>query len=144
MNNLNRLSPDDIRQTTRYSTILKLAFGSFTNKKLEKVLSEYETNPDAKLFALLNQAQVIGIIGYKIQENLLVIKQIAIAETSQNQGFGTQLIKQIISQENPLQVQAETDNDAVGFYEKLGFKCSPFVSKYGNKRYVCHMILERD
>ncbi len=55
-------------------------------------------------------------------------------------GIGNCLIQKVIKDHALSSILLETDDESVGFYKKLGFKCEPFDSEYGI-RYRCHLDL---
>lgn len=81
----------------------------------------------------------IGFVGVKRTDNFKVeIMHIAVEETLRNKGIGRQLVEFVIEMERVKEIHAETDNDGVGFYKKLGFIITEEIDKYTNIiRYVC-------
>jgi GNAT superfamily N-acetyltransferase len=67
----------------------------------------------------------IGAISVFEEENKLFIEFILIAPSHQRQGFGTQLVNNILSQASQKQIPVKLNviriNHAKAFYEKLGF-----------------------
>lgn len=131
------IAPQNILDNPSYLEVFKLAFGPFTDMKLKKVLAEYEQGEGVKIYGIFQEEVVVAIIGYQILKKRLTIKQIAVATPSQRLGLGRKIIEKIIETETPISLDAETDDDAVQFYRKLGFSCKSFVSPQGYLRYSC-------
>lgn len=67
--------------------------------------------------------RLIGIIGLRRTDNVQVeITHIAVAEDMQGKGVGTFMVDETFRLAGTETIVAETDDDAVGFYRKLGFK----------------------
>ena len=79
---------------------------------------------------------LIGVIGLEKQEAQGIIKHIAVLPQYRLQGVGKALIKHVMAHFSLQIVYAETDDEAVDFYKKIGFNCQPFEGHYG-KRYRC-------
>jgi ribosomal protein S18 acetylase RimI-like enzyme len=74
-----------------------------------------------------------------------VIEYIAVAEASQHSGLGSQLIAHVRAHAGTRDVIAETDDDAVDFYRRVGFAIGPGPAheRYpGVRRYRC--VLKQD
>ncbi len=131
------LTIDDVVQNDDRLSVFKLAFRPFTRKKLEKVVQEYRDDAYAKILCCFKRNELLGIIGYTtVHQNNLLIKQIVIVKRHQLKGFGRLMINELITNDRPKKIEAQTDNDAVGFYRKLGFFCKPIDSECDN-RYRC-------
>lgn len=69
-----------------------------------------------------------------------VINDIAVAKVHQKQGIGSCLIQHINIMLQPEEIIAETDEDAVEFYRKIGFNVISLGEKYpGILRYECRL-----
>lgn len=80
-----------------------------------------------------------GIIILSCKENdNIEILDIAVLKESQKQGIGHRMIKCIKESYKPISILAETDDDAVDFYRKIGFKVQSLGERYpGIIRYEC-------
>ena len=70
-----------------------------------------------------------------MHENRVEILHISVAESSRGQGIGSKMVLALQSQYS-MPLEAETDDDAVDFYRKCGFKTTS-IQKYGVIRYTC-------
>jgi ribosomal protein S18 acetylase RimI-like enzyme len=80
--------------------------------------------------------KLVGILGGKMKNNMAIIKHIAVSDAYRRQSIGKLLIQELLNQCSIGFLFAETDDEAVGFYEKCGFICKPVEGVYG-KRYAC-------
>lgn len=84
----------------------------------------------------------IVILNY-VESYRVEILDIAILKERQHQGIGHQMIKCIKEFYKPACILAETDDDAVGFYRKIGFEVNSLGEKYpGIIRYECKYTCE--
>lgn len=122
-------------QASELSDLIKLAIGSPTPEKVEKILGSYD-EPDHHLFGSYDGEKLVGMIGLQVDANHGVIKHIAVLDSYRNQEIGKTLITEALKRFHLNSLEAETDEEGRGFYEKCNFKCSPFAGKY-NMRYRC-------
>lgn len=120
--------------------LLDLAIGFATDEKIKAVVDSYRQN-NYCLFGFRSGGQISGLLGIEFQEDRVVIKHIAVLESHMNMGIGCSMIQGLRSSYSTAALQAETDDDAVGFYRRCGFKCEEIHGKYG-RRWRC--ILERE
>jgi ribosomal protein S18 acetylase RimI-like enzyme len=115
--------------------LLKLAVGSPTPDKIREVLNTYR-QPDRILIGCRVDGKLVGILGAKMKDNMAVIQHLAVSPSYRRQGIGKLLIRELFKRFFIGFLFAETDSEAVGFYEKCGFTCKPSEGPYG-KRYSC-------
>ena len=65
------------------------------------------------------------------------IRSIAVAPQWRNRGLGRTLIDALAERAGATRVVAETDDDAVGFYRRCGFRVEDSPPKFGRARYWC-------
>jgi ribosomal protein S18 acetylase RimI-like enzyme len=134
---LKELTIDQVVSNKDFLSIFKLAFGPFTEQKLQNVTQEYKRDKSAKIIGCLADEKLVGIVGYTTTpEKTLYIKQIAVVPEHQRQSIGKQLIEFLLKEYNVSKIEAQTDQEAVEFYRKLGFECKPAESEYEN-RFQC-------
>lgn len=114
---------------------------------LDDVRELYRTRPDLKLYGLEDDGELVGLIGYSInEEKWLKIEHLAVYPECRGVGFGRGLILEAIAWENPVVVIAETDEDTVEFYRHIGFQIESLgeVSP-GTERFRCtYWVSEAD
>lgn len=118
---------------------IRPAVGDPTPARMRAVTANYRANPTWELFALQRADDIQSIIGVEhITGEELRIRHIATAEAARNQGQARALVGYVLSLSNTGVVWAETDDDAIGFYEKCGFKVESLGEQYpGVIRYRC-------
>jgi ribosomal protein S18 acetylase RimI-like enzyme len=108
------------RQTL--STYVEQTWGHSEEFQRNRTREDFETLP----FEIVSyQGENIGVISVFEKENKLFIEFIFIAPNYQRQGFGTQLMNNILSRAKQKQIPVRLNviriNSAKAFYEKLGF-----------------------
>lgn len=115
--------------------LLKLAMGSPSPSKIREVLNTYQRS-DHYLLGCRVDGNLVGVLGAKMANNMAMIQHMAVLAAYRRQGIGKLLIEELLNRFAIGFLFAETDGDAVGFYEKCGFTCEPFEGTHG-KRYSC-------
>ena len=120
------------------NSIIRDLFQNILNIENIKDVEEYYSITENELYSVSNNERIVGLVGLISTEQEVVIKHIAIQSHIQNKGLGTEIINEIHQLFPKRKLVAETDNDAVGFYTKLGFKIISLGEKYpGIIRYKC-------
>ncbi|MEB7733434.1 GNAT family N-acetyltransferase [Mammaliicoccus sciuri] len=120
------------------NSIIRDLFQNILNIENIKDVEEYYSITENELYSVSNNERIVGLVGLISTEQEVVIKHIAIQSHIQNKGIGTEIINKIHQLFPKQKLVAETDNDAVGFYIKLGFKIISLGEKYpGIIRYKC-------
>jgi hypothetical protein len=115
--------------------VINSSIGAPTLQKITQILQEYEKS-DQFLIGAFSSQDLIGVIGFELISTNIIIKHISVLDDFRKQGLGQQLINYIITLYPKASFLAETDNDSVGFYKKMGFNCRAIEGKYGI-RYKC-------
>lgn len=117
--------------------ILKYSHFNPTKEKLSKLMQKYHEDKDVFPFASFDGDKISGVIVVqKIENETYEIIDIAVDENYRGQGIASKLIDYVIEKLNIKILFAETDDDAVGFYEKYGFKTENIKNKEYTK-YKC-------
>ena len=77
-----------------------------------------------------------------IEQKKIEIVGIAVDVSARGKGVGSYMINQVVNNYGLLSVYAETDNDAVGFYQKNNFSITEFSETYCAEtvvRYKCEL-----
>lgn len=118
--------------------LLKCCIGNPTEEKIRQILSEYFGDNSKHMYGYKKNNEIVGLIGIVADEHNITIKHIAVKEYVRGSGIGRSLINNIVLKFNPTAIVAETDDDAVDFYRKLGFDIYSLGEKYpGVVRYKC-------
>ena len=96
-----------------------------------------------KIFACFEQDKIVGIMIVSfIEQKKIEIIGIAVDVSARGKGIGSYMINQVLNGSDLISVYAETDNDAVGFYQKNGFNIVEFSETYDGEtvvRYKCEL-----
>jgi len=127
----------------RILAVISLSHYMPTEEKLRRVADKYEA--DSNIFAFAHREN--GLVGGTILLRRLFnddfeILSIATDANHRNHGIASRLISFAASELKCASIQAETDDDAVGFYRKYGFDIISLGEKYpGTIRYLCTLQL---
>lgn len=83
---------------------------------------------------------ILGLIAVRQWDSTGEICGIAVAGHLRGHGIGSLLIRTAMNRMELTAVTAETDDDAVGFYRKVGFTVTAFEKDFGDsvcRRYRC-------
>ena len=130
----------DTKEIITEPDILKLLAPSVFSTTEERLLNrakKYQEDENANIYAYKHNAEYKGIVVFKIANNSATILDIAVKPEYQGQGIGSKLIDFIFNQFKIDVIVAETDDDAIGFYEKYGFKKTKTKMINDTTRYVC-------
>ena len=140
MNLIELTHKNDILQTYE---IYKHCMFMPTEEKFNKKVDLFLNDIFVKIFACFEQDKIVGImvVSFKEQKKIEIIG-IAVDVSARGKSIGSYMIKQVINNYDLLSVYAETDNDAVGFYQKNNFSITEFSEIYDGEtviRYKCEL-----
>jgi len=101
-------------------------------KEAEKYLSSENLN----FYGWVEDDKVVGICGFEVHSNKVEIHLISVAEDRQKQGIGSAMAT-ALQKKYSLPLEAETVEEAVGFYRKLGFQTTAFQHPEWGEKYTC-------
>lgn len=107
-------------QSAEFAHLLWLASGYSTAQLDHTITHEISQMTTIGIF---EDASPIAFASYFNEPTRAVIEYIAVLESHQGMGLGSQLLN-VVATSFP-EVYLETDDDAVDFYRKLGFVISP-------------------
>ena len=114
-----------------------------TEEKFNKKIDQFLNDNSIKIFACFNQVEIEGVIVVSfVEQSKIEIIGIAVDLSARGKGIGSYMINQIVNDYSLISVYAETDNDAVGFYQKNGFSITEFSEIYDGEtviRYKCEL-----
>jgi GNAT superfamily N-acetyltransferase len=105
--------------------------------KIKQILKSYNLKNHYIIGGFLDN-KLVGIIGNEINNNSAIIKHLSVLSEFRNQSIGSKLIQYISNYFSLKIIKTETDEDAIMFYQTLGFKCESFNGEYG-VRYQCYL-----
>ena len=108
-----------------------------TKEKILKLAKKYHEDKNIFPFASIHKNKTSGIIVVqKINDETYEIIDISVNKSCRRQGIASKLIDYVIDNLGTKIIFAETDDDAVGFYKKYGFKTEKIKTKEYT-RYKC-------
>ena len=117
--------------------LLKPSVFNPTPERLKARAEKYANNLNTHIFACCEGGNFVGVAVVEIIDSTATVLDIAVDENSRNKGVGSALLSFFVETFNIITLTAETDDDAVGFYLKYGFKIVETKTVYDTKRYVC-------
>lgn len=132
----------DIKECLGSGEIFPILAGSMympTKERLNARVEKYMNNSRIIALGVREDNKFCGILIMEDKEgDELYLLDVAVLKDSQNQGIGRAMITYVQETYKPSCIIAETDDDAVNFYRKVGFKVKSLGEKYpGIIRYEC-------
>lgn len=136
---------EDIKNSLNSRTDLSVLTESMympTEEKLTDLINKYINNHNIIVYGYIGDKNLEGIIALDTTDiGNIIILNIAVNKYIRFKGIGSRLIDYTITNLKPKALIAETDDDAVGFYEKYGFEIRNLCKIYGDiNRYECKYI----
>ncbi|PZD97268.1 N-acetyltransferase [Paenibacillus sambharensis] len=134
---------EDLHLSLRNSNIELLSlcvYGDGT--KVNRVLESYFESNGKHLSGCLIDNDLVGLIGIEMMsESAARLTHISVSLSQQKQGMGRAMIAETLSHFDLQSLEAETDQEAVGFYRSLGFAEHSLGEKYpGVERFRCVIV----
>ena len=129
----------DKHNLAEVKALLAMAAGSPTIEKLAYLIDEFYASNGRKIFMSLSSGKVIGVIGMDHTKRPHgFITHIAVHPDTRKKGIGSRLIKYAATVLELSEIEAETDQDAVSFYESCGIETKEIENHYaGIRRFRC-------
>ena len=112
-----------------------------TYEKFAEKARSYLNNPDTTIYGFYADHALLGVIVLQSNApNTAEIVGIAVEHSHQHGHIGKKLIQYAVTTGRYTELYAETDDDAVSFYECCGFEVEAFQTAYGRipcRRYRC-------
>ena len=125
-----------LRDEKIYSLLAPSVFEP-TRERLADRAERYIKDADTSVYAGSVSGEYKGIVVFKITGNSAEILDIAVKEEDRGKGIGTAFLDFIFSRFDITEITAETDDDAVEFYKKYGFRIAGTKMKFNTVRYIC-------
>jgi ribosomal protein S18 acetylase RimI-like enzyme len=123
---------------TRAAELLCLCIGFPTQSKVQAVLRQYQDDPARKLFCCQLDGIMVGCVGVSLEQDKTLLQHIAVSPHYQQRRIGQFMIGALFPALNFDCLEAETDEDAVGFYIKCGFIVTSLGEVHPNtERFRC-------
>ena len=109
-----------------------------TWEKFRERAKTYMADNLTDMYACFEGGCIAGVIAVKREpDEWAEVLGIAVNPDFRGHGVGTKLIDFVLCTLTCKGLAAETDDDAVGFYEKYGFEASAFLKNGVHRRYRC-------
>ncbi|MDH2449225.1 GNAT family N-acetyltransferase (plasmid) [Priestia megaterium] len=124
--------------------IKRLLSYATSEEKIDEEYNKYICSPNRKLYSGGVNGKIISCIGVEIHNSRDgIIKHIAVLPKERGSGMGSSMIRFICKEYNLNSISAETDKDAVLFYDNFGFRITSLGEKYpGVERFLCELDLK--
>lgn len=101
-----------------------------------KEAEKYLSSDNLHFYGWLDDDKILGICGFEIHAEKIEIHLIAVAEGRHHQGIGSAMVTALRNTYH-LPFEAETVEEAVGFYRKSGFETTAFPDPEWGAKYTC-------
>jgi GNAT superfamily N-acetyltransferase len=129
----------DIRVEMDNATVHRLiSYAAFDglSDAVAKTVQKYQTDPTLHFYAWIENDSIHGVCGYEVHNDKIEIHLISTCEHFRNCGVGRAMVSALVDKYHMI-IEAETDDDAVLFYQKCGFETTEFVDEVKGKRHAC-------
>lgn len=117
-----------------------------TPERLAERARAYQANPKTEVYAYREKGEYLGILVFEMETwgkgRAVSILDLAVVPAFQGRGIGGRMIGFLFRQFPVIQITAETDGDALGFYKKYGFSVTDTTKKFDTTRYICRCRAE--
>ena len=96
----------------------------------------YLSSDRLDFYGWVENGKVIAICGFEVHSEKVEIHLISVAEGRQKQGIGSAIVTALKKMYN-LPLEAETVEEAVGFYRQCGFETTAFQHPEWGIKYTC-------
>jgi ribosomal protein S18 acetylase RimI-like enzyme len=106
--------------------------------ELTQIINEHL--PQLSTVGIMDGDSLLGFVAYDPKASHLTIEYIATTPEQRGTGLGESLIRQIQHTHPAVDIYAETDDDAIGFYRRIGFvhHSAPRDPRWPDRaRYAC-------
>jgi ribosomal protein S18 acetylase RimI-like enzyme len=113
---------------------------------VHEIVKNYKSDDALQLYGYESEEEIVGIIGIRIlTPQQIEIENIAVKSEYRGAGFGRGQILELIDLLKPSKLIAETDDEAVEFYRRIGFEIKSLGEKYpGVERFRCTYEIEEN
>ena len=131
-----RLSDPNIRHVFSYCLFDQSSEG------IDKALKKYDGE---QFFGWIENDELKGVCGYRVLQDKIEICHIAVTDNARGCGYGSAMVIALCDKYG-MDIQAETDDDAVDFYKKCGFETTALYKQYGDdkfRRWICVLPIKK-
>ena len=103
----------------------------------------YMSSDKLNFYGWVEDGRVLGICGFEVHDDKVEIHLISVAEDRQKQGVGGAMVT-ALREMYSLPLEAETVEEAVGFYRKCGFVTTAFNHPEWGVKYTCVLVAKTE
>ncbi|MCL1862327.1 MAG: GNAT family N-acetyltransferase [Defluviitaleaceae bacterium] len=103
-----------------------------------KIIEQYQNAQNLNFYAWIENDVVLGICSYEVHKTKVEIHLISVDEHARSRGVGGNMTT-ALQDKYVMLLEAETDDDAVVFYRKVGFETTEFTHEKRGKRHYCFL-----
>jgi ribosomal protein S18 acetylase RimI-like enzyme len=114
-----------------------MAYSAFdpTPESMDKKTEEFRRHESWQLSGWVENGEIVGVCGFEVHSGYVEILNIAVDESARGKGIGSGMVT-ALWKKYEMAIEAETDDDAVDFYRKMGFETTA-LQKYNVRRWMC-------
>ncbi len=131
--------------------VLVILSGDAVNDQVEKLLEHSHGSVDRasaaaaeyragrwNLYGWIDDGNLVGCVGLEVRPEGAAIRSLSVDASHRARGVGRSMVEAALQRTRVPWFEADTDADAVGFYERLGFTVASLGEKYpGVERFRC-------
>ena len=128
----------DMKKHLDHPDIIKIMALSEYECSLERAaikVQSYKNNEAGQLYGWVENGEILGVCSFLVHQTKVEIMGISVVEISRYFGIGSSMINALRTKYE-MAIEAETDDDAVGFYRKCGFETKA-IQKYNVRWWNC-------
>ena len=114
-----------------------------TEEKFNRKIDAFLADNSVKIFACFSENKMVGTVVISfLEQRKAEILGVAVDLYARGRGVGSYMINQIANDYVLISLYAETDKDAVAFYQKNNFSITEFSETYDGEtvtRYKCEL-----
>lgn len=112
--------------------------------RIIEVIENYKREEAWRLKGYEDAGEIIGLAGYTVDgDGRLTIRHLAVDPDERGKGYGRGIVLHLLAEEKPATIEAETDEEGVGFYRSIGFAVHSVGERYpGVERYRCLYVAD--
>jgi N-acetylglutamate synthase-like GNAT family acetyltransferase len=117
-----------------------------TYEKYKEQMERFISNPSVKIFVCESKSIKEGMFILEQSGAVPEIIAIAVSNKRRHHGIGRKMIFQVMKSQQLDRIQAQTDDDAIGFYRKCGFTEERVLKEFPDGvsvRYLCELRKDR-
>ena len=120
------------------SKLISLSMGNPNEARITETLHHYRSEDAWHLFGDERERLLLGCVGFTVDGQAGELRHIAVRPEHRGTGIGKAMLVTAVDRFDLSELTAETDQEAVGFYRKCGFRVESLGERYpGTERYRC-------